>query len=56
MSLRYCELISGGVLLILAIVGILLLALSTKEIEVPPENMVIQKLFLLFWKFAQGFW
>ncbi|XP_045890700.1 ectonucleoside triphosphate diphosphohydrolase 2-like isoform X1 [Micropterus dolomieu] len=39
MGLRYALTIPAVVLLILAIVGILLVVLPTKEIEMPPENM-----------------
>ncbi|XP_076587253.1 ectonucleoside triphosphate diphosphohydrolase 2-like [Chaetodon auriga] len=39
MGLRYSQTIPAVVLLIVAIVGILLVVLPTKEIEMPPENM-----------------
>ncbi|CAB1460346.1 unnamed protein product [Pleuronectes platessa] len=39
MTLRYSRVIPAAVLLILAVVGILLLELPAKEVEVPPEHM-----------------
>lgn len=41
MALRYCQVIFAAVLLLLALVGILLVVLPAKEIEMPPEDMVI---------------
>ncbi|XP_051278289.1 ectonucleoside triphosphate diphosphohydrolase 2 [Dicentrarchus labrax] len=39
MALRYCQVIFAAVLLLLAFVGILLVVLPAKEIEMPPEDM-----------------
>nr|XP_020454980.1 ectonucleoside triphosphate diphosphohydrolase 2-like [Monopterus albus] len=39
MSLRFCQIIPALVLLLLAVVGILLVVLTAKEVEMPPENM-----------------
>lgn len=44
MGLRCSQAAAAAVLLIVAVVGILLLVLPAKEIEMPPENMVNKRI------------